>query len=124
MQTTLYQNETVPPVAGAVKDCAIDESTLSPDQVLAKIQAVYVSGVKRCYKDTLKRDPTARGKVVMKFTVNATGRAVTPSVDGFDTQLDQCIRGRIGDWRFSKPIDKDGDPTQASFAITVQLVPE
>jgi hypothetical protein len=27
-------------------------------------------------------------------------------------------------WRFPIPKDKEGDPTEASFAITLQLVPD
>ncbi|HET7095657.1 MAG TPA: hypothetical protein VFI22_19350, partial [Thermomicrobiales bacterium] len=54
-----------------------DESTLTPDVVLAKIQSAYMAGLKRCYKDYLKKDPSSRGKVTLAFTVNETGRSVS-----------------------------------------------
>jgi hypothetical protein len=101
-----------------------DESTLNADAVLAKIMSAYMAGLKRCHKETLKTDPSARGKVVLKFTVNESGRVVSPSAKGFDATLDACIRGRMESWRFAEPKDKDGDPTDATFQIALALQPE
>ncbi|MEZ4401380.1 MAG: hypothetical protein R3B06_15250 [Kofleriaceae bacterium] len=101
-----------------------DDSTLTPDAVLRKIQAAYMSGLKRCHKELLKTDPTARGKVKLAFTVNESGRTVSPRASGIADSLDKCIEGQMGNWRFDIPKDADGDPTDASFEISLQLVPE
>jgi hypothetical protein len=101
-----------------------DESTLNADAVLAKIMSAYMAGLKRCHKEALKTDPNARGKVVLKFTVNESGRVVSPSAKGFDSTLDACIRGRMESWRFAEPKDKDGDPTDATFQIALAMQPE
>jgi outer membrane biosynthesis protein TonB len=103
---------------------AYDESSLTADAVLAKIMQAYMSGLKRCHKDLLRTDPTARGKVTLKFTVGASGRVTKAAVNGFNDSLDSCIQGRVNTWRFAEPKDKDGDPTDADFQITLQLVPE
>lgn len=101
-----------------------DDSTLTPDAVLRKIMSAYMSGLKRCHKELLKTDPTARGKVKLAFTVNESGRTVSPHANGFADSLDSCIESQMGNWRFDIPKDGDGEPTDASFEISLQLVPE
>jgi hypothetical protein len=103
---------------------AFDESSLTADAVLAKIMQAYMAGLKRCHKDLLKTDPTARGKVTLKFTVGESGRVSKANVAGFNDSLDGCIQARVESWRFAEPKDKDGEKTTADFQITLQLVPE
>ena len=103
---------------------SFDESTLTPDIVLSKIQSAYMAGLKRCYKEYLKKDATARGKVTLSLTVNATGRTTSGRAKGFAGEVDDCISGLMGSWRFPIPKDKDGEATEANFAITLQLVPD
>jgi hypothetical protein len=103
---------------------SFDESTLTPDIVLSKIQSAYMAGLKRCYKEYLKKDATARGKVTLSLTINETGRTVSGKAKGFAGEVDDCITGLMGSWRFPIPKDKDGEATEASFAITLQLVPD
>lgn len=101
-----------------------DDSTLTPDIILSKIQSAYMAGLKRCYKNYLSKDASARGKVTLTLTVNETGRTVQSGAKGFAGEVDSCIEGLMGSWRFPIPKDKDGDATEASFAITLQLVPD
>ena len=101
-----------------------DDSSLTPDIVLAKIQSAYMAGLKRCYKEHLKKDASARGKVTLELTVNETGRTVQGNATGFASEVDSCIQGQMSSWRFPVPKDKDGEPTEASFKITLQLVPD
>lgn len=101
-----------------------DESTLTPDVVLGKIQSAYMAGLKRCYKTFLAKDASARGKVKLDLTVNETGRTVSHKATGFAGEVDACIEGLMGSWRFPVPKDKDGETTEASFSITLQLVPD
>jgi hypothetical protein len=101
-----------------------DDTTLTPDVVYRKIMSAYLPGIKRCQKQVLLRDPTARGKVKLSFTVNESGRTVSPRASGFDSDLDSCITSLMGNWRFDVPKDEDGEATDASFEIGLQLVPE
>jgi len=103
---------------------AFDESSLSPDAVLAKIQQVYMAGLKRCYKQYLNKDASARGKVTLSLTVSPTGSTTGGKANGFADEVDSCIGAQMGGWRFPAPKDKDGEATDASFAITLQLVPD
>ncbi|HET9627108.1 MAG TPA: AgmX/PglI C-terminal domain-containing protein, partial [Kofleriaceae bacterium] len=103
---------------------AIDETTLTPDAVLAKIISAYMSGLKRCYKEYLKKDASARGKVTLSLTINETGRTVKGAAHGFAGEVDECIGNLMSSWRFPIPHDKDGDATEASFNLTLQLVPD
>ena len=103
---------------------SFDESSLTPDIVLAKIQSVYMSGLKRCYKQYLNKDASARGKVTLNLTVNSTGRTVKGAAHGFAGEVDDCINAQMVSWRFPVPKDKDGEATDAAFAITLQLVPD
>lgn len=103
---------------------SFDESSLTPDLVLAKIQSVYMAGLKRCYKNYLNKDASARGKVTLSLTVNESGATVNGRANGFASEVDDCITAQMGGWRFPVPKDKDGEKTQASFAITLQLVPD
>ena len=101
-----------------------DDSTLTADVVLSKIQSAYMAGLKRCYKNYLAKDASARGKVTLSLTVNESGRTTGYNVKGFASEVDACIKGQMGTWRFPVPKDADGDPTEASFQISLQLVPE
>jgi len=92
--------------------------------VLSKIQSAYMAGLKRCYKDFLKKDASARGKITLSLTINETGRTVKGSAHGFSGEVDACISNLMTAWRFPIPKDKGGDPTEANFAITLQLVPD
>src|SRR5262249_36512330 len=103
---------------------AFDESSLTPDIVLSKIQSAYMAGLKRCYKEYLKKDASARGKITLQLTVNPTGRTVKGAAHGFAGEVDDCISTLMGGWRFPIPKDKDGEATEASFAIALQLVPD
>ncbi|MFT3695036.1 MAG: AgmX/PglI C-terminal domain-containing protein [Kofleriaceae bacterium] len=101
-----------------------DESSLTPDVVLQKIQSVYMAQIKRCYTTYLKKDASARGKITLKLTVNETGRAVQTSAGGLVGEVDECVSNLMSSWRFPVPKDKDNEATTASFAITLQLVPD
>jgi hypothetical protein len=103
---------------------SFDESTLTADAVLSKIQSAYMAGLKRCYKEYLKKDASARGKVTLSLTINETGRTVKGAANGFANEVDSCIGNLMSGWRFPIPKDKDGDPTEANFAVTLQLVPD
>ncbi len=103
---------------------SFDDSSLSPDVVLKKIQSAYMTGIKRCYTTYLKKEATARGKVKLSLTVNESGRTTDGDAAGFADEVDACIGNLMKGWTFPKPTDKDGEATEASFAITLQLVPD
>ncbi len=101
-----------------------DDSSLSPQAVLDKINKVYMGAIKRCYTQHLKVEASARGAVALSFTVNETGRLVNGLAKGFAGEVDTCIQGNMATWRFPVPKDSDNEATDANFQITLQLVPD
>jgi TonB family protein len=98
------------------------DTTLTNDQVARKIQANYLHGLQRCYSDRLKQDPHAAGRVVLTFTVKEDGGVTNASATGIDDMLDACFVRNMQTWRFDRPKDKDGKPTQATFSIPLVFV--
>jgi TonB family protein len=94
-----------------------DPTTLARDHVMQKISHLYMSGLQRCYQDRLKQQPTARGRVVLTFTVDEKGGVINPTATGIDDVLDACLVKRMSSWRFDPPRDKDGKPTTADFSL-------
>lgn len=101
-----------------------DETTLSPESVRKRILEVYMTGLQRCQRDLLLDDPTARARVDLSFTVNASGRTTSPDARSELAKLDRCIEQRMAGWTFPAPEDEDGEKTEASFGITLALQPE
>jgi hypothetical protein len=101
-----------------------DESSLTADAVYQKILSAYMIGLKRCYKQYLNKEASARGAVALSFTVNETGRLVNGAAKGFAAEVDTCIQGQMATWRFPVPKDKDNEATDANFALTLALLPD
>ncbi len=100
---------------------ALDDTTLTADAVLTKLQATYMAGLRRCYKAALATDPTLRGKLVLAFTVTEAGRAVDAKATGV---TGACIGELMPSWRFPRPKTKDGEATTARFELDLSLTPE
>jgi len=101
----------------------LTESTLDPDSVAKIIRARYLQGIKRCHQRLLKQNPSARGRVQLRFTVGPTGGVTKSSVKGFDPTVDSCIKDLTLKWRFGAPKDEDGKPVSADFELPLLLEP-
>lgn len=101
-----------------------EDTTLTADKVLNKINSVYMFGPKRCYKEYLAKDPKAQGKLGLEFTVSETGRVSKARATGVAAELDACVSNAMDSWTFPRPLDNAGNPTTAVFIITLNLVPE
>jgi hypothetical protein len=101
-----------------------DDTSLTPDAVLGRLQQTYFQGIKRCYKDHLAKHRHDKGRVELAFTVDKDGRVVSPTVKGFTGELDTCIKAQMDSWKFPPPKDEDGEATDASFSITLALLPD
>jgi hypothetical protein len=102
-----------------------DDTSLHVEQVLAKIQAAYTASLMRCYKDLLKRNPTAAGSATLEFNVLGDGRVdgAAAAVTSFDPKLTTCVRERLRSWRFPAPKNAAGDPVTAHFRFVLRLAP-
>lgn len=108
----------VKPIPGEKPD-----STLTVAAVLDKINIVYMQGLQRCYQKGLLDDGTLQGKISMAFTVTERGTLDEQSATGVSSKVDTCVTDFMATWRFPIPKDKDGDPTEQSFKLSLQLTP-
>jgi outer membrane biosynthesis protein TonB len=76
---------------------------LTPDAALARIESVYRPGVQRCYQSRLKRDPAARGNVVVTFTVDEAGKLASAHAKGVHRSIEQCVERAMLRWSFPPP---------------------
>lgn len=90
---------------------------LNADAVLSVVQSDHMPGIQRCYKDHLKKDATASGRVVLTLPITADGQVDGGSASGFANEVDACVAGLMKSWRFPRPKDAE------TFQITLQLVP-
>ena len=88
---------------------------LTVDEVLHKVNTVYMAGVQRCYRKSLLQDPDLSGKVMLAFQVDAEGRVLS-DITG-ECKFDEFLSRLVSSWRFSAPAsEKD-----ASFRISLVL---
>lgn len=88
---------------------------LTPALALARIQSAYRAGVQRCYQSRLKRDPSARGRVVVTFTVDDTGRVAFRRAQGVHRTVEQCVERAMSRWAFPPPAE------QTTFRLALRL---
>ena len=85
-------------------------TSLDPVAVGKKIEMIYRSGLQRCHRARLRRDPSLVGIVELSFTVGGTGRVSSIRAQGFDRELEQCVAERARMWRFGPSRAPDGTP--------------
>lgn len=100
-----------------------DDTNLTVQMVLDKINTVYMPGLQRCYKKGLVEDATLSGKITMAFTVTERGGLDEQSANGVSSKVDSCVTDLMSSWHFPIPKDKDGDPAEQSFKLSLQLTP-
>ena len=88
---------------------------LTPDVVLATIRSRYLGGVERCYRRHLKQDASARGRVIVSFTVDPNGRAREGEARGITSRVDGCIAAQVARWQFPQPAQ------ESRFALGLEL---
>jgi len=87
---------------------------LTVDEVLTRINTVYMNGLQRCYRKSLLQDPSMSGKVMLAFRVDAEGRV--QSQLGMTSKFDECLTKMMGGWKFSAP------SSEASSSFRISLV--
>ena len=98
-------------------------TTLLPGDVTDRINAAYQPGLQRCYRLALAGDATLAGKVLLAFSVDATGHVEDVDATGASSELSGCIEKQMSGWHFGIPRDAKGEPTEASFRVSLALRP-
>ncbi len=77
--------------------------------LVRRIARAHLTEIRSCYQQGLVRDPSARGRVVVQFSISPTGRvpmAVVAEMTIADARVGQCMARAVRRWRFPK---RDGD---------------
>jgi outer membrane biosynthesis protein TonB len=99
------------------EEAEIEQPTLSVDNVMSKINTVYMTGLQRCDQKSLKAEPTVSGKVTLTFTVDTKGRVLS-DLDGLTPVFDHCLTTMISTWRFPHV----REPSEATFKLSLMLM--
>lgn len=105
---------------------AHNKSSLSAAAVAGKINASYLSAIRRCYGELLRKQPTAGGALQLDFTVNAVGKLSEPGAKATGATLApvaSCVRDAMATWQFAIPQSEYGEPRTARFGIALRLAP-
>jgi hypothetical protein len=78
---------------------------LRPQEIQAVVRGEYYVHVRRCYEELLKRDPAARGKVVLDYAIEGDGSVVDATVVTDDRPFQEevfrtCLTDSLGTLRF------------------------
>jgi hypothetical protein len=87
---------------------------LTVDEVLTKINTVYMTSLQRCYRKSLVADPAYSGKVILDFQVDEQGRVL---MDRGANQFDHCIARAVGGWRFTAPASENETHYRISLVL-------
>jgi hypothetical protein len=73
------------------------ESSAIDRNMVNRIVRSHLRSVQACYEKELKRNPTLRGKVVVRFTIGTTGRVTAAEVEenSLSPEVADCIRTNI-----------------------------
>jgi TonB family protein len=86
----------------------------SPDAI-HEVMLRHVSAVRYCYDRELRKNPTLKGKIVVRITVAPDGTVKDASVVSStlnDANVESCILSRIHSWNDFEPISaSEGDVT-------------
>jgi len=102
-------------IRGKVADAApeVESAEIDRGKLTAYLRA-RMSAIQSCYEKELKRNPSLKGKVVVRFTITSQGRASDIEIEentlGNDA-VPSCIKTVIRGWVF--PFKPDGEATVA-----------
>ncbi|HVE87345.1 MAG TPA: AgmX/PglI C-terminal domain-containing protein, partial [Myxococcales bacterium] len=108
-------------VEGRVKDAAPEVDSANVDRdALARYVKARLKAIQNCYEKELKRNPSLKGKVMVRFTITRQGR--TGDIDIEENTMGNeavasCIRTVIRSWIF--PFKPDDDvPVSYPFVFS------
>lgn len=88
--------------------------TRTAQDVLNVVQS-HTRAIQDCYKQELKYDPTIKGKVVVRFTINPEGIVTSAAIVSSTVnspRMESCIIARVKGWRNFPPTDPaEGEKT-------------
>lgn len=98
------------PARGAHEPATPAAKTVDP----AQETPARLAAIKRCYEELLTRKPTAKGKLVLVWTIKTDGHTEGARIESDtvgDTTLGSCLVGLLAGWTFPAPTE----PVTVSF---------
>ncbi len=119
-QATQLTEKKVISIKGRVIDEGPEVDSSSCDRTaIARFVKARMRSIQNCYERELKKNPTLKGKIVVRFTINETGKVTEFEIEeetiGNSTVV-ACIRSTIRGWRF--PIKDNECPVAYPFIFT------
>ena len=96
----------------------VNNSGLTPDEVLAVIRA-NIAQPRTCYQELLKRQPDARGKMIVGLTIGVDGRVRTAQVADStinDGLMRGCLTSKLKSMKFPNP--RGEEPVKVQYPFT------
>lgn len=81
------------------------KNKLRASEVILQMAGSYKAGITQCYNNALVIDPNLNGRVVVEFTITATGdvervKIIASTLTNPDTGLEACVINMIKHWTF------------------------
>jgi Ca-activated chloride channel family protein len=89
--------------------------------IIRRIVRAHINEVRHCYNQALVRDPNAKGRIVIEFVIDASGRvsvAVVLESALEDERVGQCITRAVQQWRFPRAPDAGTVLVRYPFVLT------
>lgn len=100
-------------IRGRVSDATPEVETADLDKAaLGRFIKARLSAIQGCYESQLKRNPSLKGRIVVRFTIGTTGRVTEVDIDENQMGNDEvasCIKAKIRAW--TTPFKPEADAT-------------
>lgn len=76
-------------------------------EIIRRVIRPHFGEVKGCYEPALAKQPTLAGRILVQFTVAASGQVVAAAVQDStvgNTSVEPCIVNAVRHWKFPKPL--------------------
>jgi TonB family protein len=94
------------PVDGPVTVAGLELRGSLSKEIVGRIIRRHVAEVKYCYMVARQRRPKLQGRVVVQFTIAATGQVVVSKIQqttARDRKLERCLTSAVRRWLFPRP---------------------
>jgi TonB family protein len=113
------KKKVAPQIAFDSDDVEVESSSLDKES-LNKFIRLRIKSVQACYEQQLKRNPSLKGKIVVRFVVTSAGRVGDVSVESNsmgDREVEACITQLIRRWTFPFKPEEDA-PVSFPFVFS------
>lgn len=90
----------------SVRQAKADVKGALDKDIIRRIVRAHINEIRGCYNRGLERDPGLKGRVAIKFVIGSDGSVQDVGIAETkmtDTEMLECIVGRIATWKFPKP---------------------